>query len=143
MSDNVKVGFGDSAQDTAVLLLAAAEELDQPASVVQVENETNRFVVPKEVAKKAGLSEEDDPDYGQPTDAGDNPDEVAKTAESEPQTSPDDTTQPTDAGDNPEEVQKGSTQQESGSPAPEKKTPAKRTTAKKTAAKKTTAAKKA
>jgi hypothetical protein len=39
--------------DNATLLLAAAEELNLEASVVKVEN--NQFVVPAEVAKKAGV----------------------------------------------------------------------------------------
>ena len=39
--------------DNAVLLLAAAEELNLEASVVKVEN--NEFVVPAEVAAKAGV----------------------------------------------------------------------------------------
>ena len=39
--------------DNATLLLAAAEELNLEASVVKVEN--NQFVVPAEVAEKAGV----------------------------------------------------------------------------------------
>lgn len=51
MSEEVAVEFGDSASDTAVLLLAAAQELDLPADVVRVGN--GEFLVPEEVAKKA------------------------------------------------------------------------------------------
>jgi hypothetical protein len=49
--------------ENAVLLLAAAEELELDASVVQTTTD-NVFVVPAEVAKKAGLkakSEDDEP----------------------------------------------------------------------------------
>lgn len=59
MSDNVIVDNGDkSGQDTAVLLLAAAEELDLPAGVVQVDTTGSngaRFKAPQEVIDKAGL----------------------------------------------------------------------------------------
>lgn len=51
MSDLVEVPFGDNAKETAVLLLAAAEELDLDRSVVATK--TGAFVVPKKVAKKA------------------------------------------------------------------------------------------
>jgi hypothetical protein len=59
MSDNVLVDQGDkSGQDTAVLLLAAAEELDLPAGVVQVDTtgpNGAQFRAPEDVVKKAGL----------------------------------------------------------------------------------------
>lgn len=43
--------------DTAVLLLAAAEELDLDPGVVRTT--TSGFLVPEEVANKAGLGEEE------------------------------------------------------------------------------------
>lgn len=59
MSDNVFVDQGDkSGQDAAVLLLAAAEELDLPAGVVHVDTtgpNGAQFSAPEEVVKKAGL----------------------------------------------------------------------------------------
>lgn len=59
MSDNVFVDQGDkSGQDAAVLLLAAAEELDLPAGVVVVDTtgpNGAQFSAPEEVVKKAGL----------------------------------------------------------------------------------------
>lgn len=58
MSDQVEVPFGDSAQDTAVLLLAAAEELDLDASVVRTGEGT--FFAPSEVVEKAGLGSGDE-----------------------------------------------------------------------------------
>lgn len=62
---NVYVDQGDkSGQDAAVLLLAAAEELELPASVVTVDStgsEGARFSAPAEVVKKAGLKEAKQP----------------------------------------------------------------------------------
>lgn len=64
MSDNVFVDQGDkSGQDAAVLLLAAAEELDLPAGVVQVDTTASggaQFRAPKEVVDKAGLKAKKD-----------------------------------------------------------------------------------
>lgn len=51
-NETVEVPFGDVASETATLLLAAAEELDLPADVVQT-NSDGAFVVPAEVAEKA------------------------------------------------------------------------------------------
>jgi hypothetical protein len=51
---NVEVHFGDNAQDTATLLLAAAEDLKLEPTVVEVRG-TSTFSVPEEVAEKAGL----------------------------------------------------------------------------------------
>jgi hypothetical protein len=66
MSDNVIVDNGDkSGQDTAVLLLAAAEELDLPAGVVHVDTtgpSGARFKAPQEVVDKAGLKAAKDED---------------------------------------------------------------------------------
>jgi len=63
MGDNVRVDQGDkSGQDAAVLLLAAAEELDLPAGVVSIDTTGPNgavFVAPKEVVEKAGLSVEE------------------------------------------------------------------------------------
>lgn len=62
MSDNdddeVEVPFGDSASDTAVLLLAAAEESKLDPSVVRTG--TGVFYVPKSLATKAGVETSDD-----------------------------------------------------------------------------------
>jgi hypothetical protein len=57
----VHVPFGDSAADTATLLLAAAEELDGfEANVVKVNHDNGGgFTVPEEVAKAAKLKPED------------------------------------------------------------------------------------
>jgi topoisomerase IA-like protein len=44
-------------RDNAILLLAAATDLDLPASVVRTT--TNGYLVPEEIAKKAGLADED------------------------------------------------------------------------------------
>jgi hypothetical protein len=53
MSDElVRVPYSANNQETAVLLLAAAEELDLD-SAVAVRTEEGNFVVPKEVADKA------------------------------------------------------------------------------------------
>jgi hypothetical protein len=57
MSD-VTVPFGDSASDTATLLLAAADKLDlDPSAVRTVEG---AFVVPREVADEADVDYESD-----------------------------------------------------------------------------------
>lgn len=55
MSENsVEIPFGDDTADTATLLLAAAEDLDLDPGVVGTV--TGAFVVPKEVADKAGVA---------------------------------------------------------------------------------------
>lgn len=52
MSDEtVEIAYSANNQETAVLLLAAAEELDMDQSVVRTSE--GKFVVPKEVADKA------------------------------------------------------------------------------------------
>jgi hypothetical protein len=53
MSEFVDVPFGDSAEETAVLLLAAAEE-SKDHSAADVRTGSGYFIVPKELAKKAG-----------------------------------------------------------------------------------------
>lgn len=57
MSDKVRVN-GLTAEN-ATLLLAAAEELSQPANVVQTQSD-GYFLAPKDVAKKAGVKFEED-----------------------------------------------------------------------------------
>lgn len=57
MSDTVKIE--GMTTDNAILLLAAAEELGQDPSVVQTTTD-NVFLVPADVAKKAGLKPVDD-----------------------------------------------------------------------------------
>jgi hypothetical protein len=52
MSEFVEVPFGDNAEETAVLLLAAAEE-SKDHSVADVRTQTGSFIVPKELADKA------------------------------------------------------------------------------------------
>lgn len=54
-NENVHVPYGDSASDTATLLLAAAAEKDLPASVVEARPFDGTFLVPAEVAEQAGL----------------------------------------------------------------------------------------
>lgn len=52
-SERVEVPFGSNAEERAILLLAAAEESKQPASVVQTTS--TGFLVEKSLADKAGL----------------------------------------------------------------------------------------
>lgn len=64
MSDEVFVPYGDSAAETATLLLDAAEQAGEDASVVRSSSD-NGFYVPESVAKKAKVdfeSEDDDED---------------------------------------------------------------------------------
>ncbi len=58
MSETVEVPFGDNASDTAVLLLAAADDLDLPSEVVRTSGDAV-FLVPAEVAKKAKVDTKD------------------------------------------------------------------------------------
>lgn len=110
MSDTVHVPFGDNMSETATLLLAAAEETDTPVASVTVDHFTNSYVVPAEVAKKAGLSTVDpDADFAKEVKAAEGTDiEVDTSTIGDP----------------------------SAEPAPAKKAAAKKSTAKKTAAKK-------
>lgn len=57
-NESVEVPFGNSASDTATLLLAAAEELNLDAGVVTVSG--RNFVVPSEVNDKAFGSDKSD-----------------------------------------------------------------------------------
>lgn len=52
----VEIPFGDNMRDQAVLLLAAAEKVNGDQSVVRTTDSS--FMVPEEVAKEAGLSED-------------------------------------------------------------------------------------
>lgn len=55
MSDQVEVAFGDNPQETATLLLAAAEDAGlDPAVAVRTSGDAT-FVVPAEVADAAGV----------------------------------------------------------------------------------------
>lgn len=56
---DIKIPFGNNNKDNAVLLLAAAEELGLDSSVVRTS--TSAFVVPEDVAKKAGFNSEGEP----------------------------------------------------------------------------------
>lgn len=73
MTMTATVKFGDSAGDTATLLLAAAEELELPADVVTT-NSDSEFQVPVEVAQKAGV------DYESDDEESDEPKPAKKTA---------------------------------------------------------------
>lgn len=75
----VEVPFGDDASETATLLLAAAEDLELDPHVVKTTGD-QRFVVPQEVADKAGVKY-DEEDSGQEQAADEEPDKpVAKKA---------------------------------------------------------------
>jgi hypothetical protein len=56
----IEVPYGDKPSDTATLLLAAAEELNLPAHVVRTTSD-QVFMVPEEVAEKAGFGEKKKP----------------------------------------------------------------------------------
>lgn len=60
MSNEATVQYGESASDTATLLLAAAEDLDLPVHVVRTT--LGAFLVPEDVAKKAKVDYEIDPE---------------------------------------------------------------------------------
>jgi len=64
MSDTVEVPFEGKAGEKATLLLAAAEELGLPPSVVKVQG--GQFAVPAEVEKKAFGSRKSESDDQQP-----------------------------------------------------------------------------
>lgn len=55
MSEYVEVPFEGKAQERAILLLAAAEDLELDQQAV-VQTRTGAFYVPSEVAEKAGLA---------------------------------------------------------------------------------------
>lgn len=80
MSDEVRVPYGDNAADTATLLLAAAEELDQQASVVTNRAGYGEFVTSEEVAKKAGVNYESDEDEAPADSSEEKPKAAKKTA---------------------------------------------------------------
>lgn len=61
MTDEVRVPYGDDAQETATLLLAAAKELGLDSYVVRTSSEA-MFYVPAEVAKQAKVEAEDESD---------------------------------------------------------------------------------
>lgn len=62
---DVRVPYGDKAQDTAVLLLEAAEKAKQDPSVVRTES--GAFVVSEEIAKKAKVDYiKDEEEQGEP-----------------------------------------------------------------------------
>lgn len=125
---NVEVPFGAKPQDTAVLLLAAAEQNGGDPSVVRTT--TGAFVVPEEIAEAAGVSYNSDesaplavPQEPQTTDA-----EPFDRTVDQPEYNK--TFTDTDDADAAVEVEN-----EEASKAPAKRTPAKKTAAKKTAAK--------
>lgn len=73
---DVNIKYGKSAKDTATLLLAAAESLDMPASVVRTQE--GGFIAPREVAEEAGVDIEQGDDDAQTSGESDAP--VKKTA---------------------------------------------------------------
>lgn len=76
-TDNkVKVAYGENAEETAVLLLAAVEEAGLPASVVTT-GSFGHFFAPESVAKAAGVDYEVDDDV-------DHPDQPFVQVDSEP-----------------------------------------------------------
>lgn len=65
-TDNkVKVAYGENAEETAVLLLAAVEEAGLPASVVTT-GSFGHFFAPESVAQAAGVDYEVDGDVDHP-----------------------------------------------------------------------------
>jgi hypothetical protein len=56
---DVTIPFGDNPSDTATLLLAAAEEAGQDASVVRTSGD-GEFIVDEELAKAAGVGDGND-----------------------------------------------------------------------------------
>ena len=58
MTAEVEVPFGDSASDTATLLLAAVEELDREPS--EVRTTSGAFLVPQDIADQAGVEYQND-----------------------------------------------------------------------------------
>lgn len=74
---NVNVPYGESAADTATLLLASAQELELPADVVLTTSDGS-FSVPEEVAKKAKVDY--DKDESDEDEAEDEPKKPAKKA---------------------------------------------------------------
>lgn len=75
--DIVKIPFGDSASDTATLLLAAAEDKELDPNVITTDGHGN-FYAPKSVAKKAGVEHEsaEEPDVPRNDAPGLDPDVV-------------------------------------------------------------------
>lgn len=59
MADEVLVRYGESAADTATLLLGSAEKLEMDPGVVRHQPDDSGFLVPAEVAKDAGLKPAD------------------------------------------------------------------------------------
>lgn len=62
--DMVEVPFGDDAQETAVLLLASAEELHEDQTIVRTGEGV--FYVPADVAEHAGYAIEDEEPEAEP-----------------------------------------------------------------------------
>ena len=75
---NVEIAFGENPAETAVLLLAAAEETGAGPAAVRTTS-FRSFMVPEEVAKKAGLSSE-----GEASTASESTDTEEKPAKKKP-----------------------------------------------------------
>jgi hypothetical protein len=58
---NVKIPFGDDPRETALFLLAAAEDADLDRRIVRTDGE-GHFLAPREIAEAAGLDYESDDD---------------------------------------------------------------------------------
>lgn len=76
MTDTVTVPFGENASDNAVLLLAAAEELDLGAGVVKTSE--GAFVVPQEVYDRAFGESEQEPEKDTEPEPEPEPEKPAK-----------------------------------------------------------------
>jgi hypothetical protein len=67
-----RVPFGNDASETAILLLAAADDLGQDAHVVRTTSE-RFFLVPEDVARGAGLYEEPESEDQDPSEPDEEP----------------------------------------------------------------------
>lgn len=122
MTNTVHVPFGDNMADTATLLLDAAEKTDNEANVVVVDHFTNSYVVPEDVAKKAGLDSFDpDADFAKEVKAAEGTDIAVDGTTADPAA---------------EAPAKPAAKKAAAKKAPAKRAAAKKTSAKKTAAKK-------
>jgi len=79
MSENdVYVGYGDDASETATLLLAAAEKTHEDQTIVRTVE--GGFMVPKDVADEAGVEYDSDEDEVSESETSDEKSADGKTA---------------------------------------------------------------